>query len=105
RFCISFTNRNQLKPTSIVSGSAYKNDHFQGKSHKGAHKNAFRYMPSNARGPHQYTITIPNVVGRYQSDVPGSVLNQRESQVPIFAINSGATQVHQGSDDEMTLGL
>ena len=48
-------------------------------------------------------MIIPNAVGRYQSDTPGSVLNQMESQVPIFATKNGKTHVHHGRDGNLAL--
>ena len=62
-------------------------------------------MPARTRGPHQYTITIPNAVGKYQRDAPGSVLNQIESHVPRFAIKNGRIHVHHGRGGELALLL
>src|SRR5262245_16321089 len=91
----------QLNPISIVSGRAYKGDHCQGKSQKGAKITALRNTPNKARGPHQYAITTPNAVGKYHNEAPGSVLNQIESHVPRFAIKNGRTHVHHGSDGNL----
>ena len=41
-------------------------------------------------------MTIPNAVGKYQSEVPGSDLNHKDNQVPKLAMKNGSTQVHQG---------
>jgi hypothetical protein len=46
-------------------------------------------------------MIIPSAVGRYQSDTPGSVLNQIESHVPMFATKNGSTHVHQGKDGDL----
>ena len=95
---ITLTNKNQLSQLSNVSGMAYKNDHCQGRSQRGAQSTALRYTPSKTLGPHQYAITNPNAVGKYHNDAPGPTLNQRESHVPRLAIKNGKTHVHQGRE-------
>src|SRR6185369_3706403 len=58
---------------------------------------AFRYIAGRILGPHQFMRTMPIGIGRYQTAIPGAILNASEQRLPKAKIGMGASQVHQGS--------